>query len=131
MKNHHYNTEPNGDVLSFRNSPTTAHLTIWNEVLQEGNCMGYRFIRKRPIDQFIVDFFSKELNLIIQIKNSSGCGNVNLQREKNKDKRLTELGYNVIWFEVHDALQNRGKIASILEAYIIDFENLKRLIILQ
>ena len=129
MKNHFYNPDLRIKARELRNSPSEAQLALWNDVLQGGDCMGYRFLRNRPVDKFIVDFFSKELNLIIEIKNSLSQDNEDLQRERSKDKRLTELGFNVIWFGDQDVLQRKGKIVSILEAYILDFENLKDLIV--
>jgi len=43
---------------------TKAEKKIWFDFLQKSE---YKFLRQRPIDNFIVDFYCRELNLVIEI----------------------------------------------------------------
>jgi very-short-patch-repair endonuclease len=39
---------------------------LW-KYLRAGQLNGYRFLRHKPIDEFIVDFYCKRLKLVIEI----------------------------------------------------------------
>ena len=58
---------------ALRKDPTRAESKLWHEVLRGRKCMGYRFLRQRPLDKFIADFFSKELKLVIEIDGYTHC----------------------------------------------------------
>ena len=51
-------------------SVSRAEKYLWKSLLKS-NKIGVKFNRQRPIDNFIVDFFSKELGLIIEIDGNS------------------------------------------------------------
>jgi very-short-patch-repair endonuclease len=58
-------------------SVSKAEKYLWKSLLR-GNKIGVKFNRQRPIDNFIVDFFSKELGLIIEIDGSSHFNKQNM-----------------------------------------------------
>lgn len=83
---------------------------------------GYAFLRQRPIGNYIVDFFSKELKLVIEV---DGITHEYKQREdKEKDIYLTKMGYKVLRFEDDDVLNHMNVVAMAIEDYIDEFENL-------
>ena len=45
---------------------TLSEVLLWNELKQK-NILGYDFDRQRPIGEYIVDFYCKELSLVIEI----------------------------------------------------------------
>ena len=45
---------------------TFSEVKLWNE-LKNGQLMGYDFDRQRPIGNYIVDFFCKDLQLAIEV----------------------------------------------------------------
>ena len=83
--------------------------------------MGYRFLRQRPIDQFIVDFFSKELNLVIELDGYTHQFEEVIEKDKYKDKRLSELGFDVIRFSDEEVLSDLNNVARTLENFILNF----------
>ena len=83
---------------------------------------GYAFLRQRPIGNYIVDFFSKELKLVIEV---DGITHEYKQREdKEKDVCLTKMGYKVLRFEDDDVLNHMDVVAMAIEDYIDQFEDL-------
>jgi len=48
---------------------------MWNEILKTRRLKGYQFYRQKPIDKYIVDFFCKELKLIIEMDGITHEGN--------------------------------------------------------
>lgn len=59
---------PNLKVLAkqLRQNMTFSEVKFWNE-LKNGQLMGYDFDRQRPIGNYIVDFFCKDLQLAIEV----------------------------------------------------------------
>ena len=53
-----------------RNNITEAEKIIWNQILSRDKT-GYRFLRQKPIDRFIIDFYCSELSLAIEIDGGS------------------------------------------------------------
>ena len=49
----------------LRNNSTLSEVLFWNNI--KGKSYGYEFHRQVPINDFIVDFFSHELNLSIKL----------------------------------------------------------------
>lgn len=59
----------------LRNRSTLGEILLWNE-LKAGKVMGYKFNRQRPIDRYIVDFYCKPLNLVIEVD-----GDIHIEEE--------------------------------------------------
>lgn len=54
----------------LRKEMTFSEILLWNELKQK-KMLGYDFDRQKPLDNFIVDFFCKELGLVIEIDGDS------------------------------------------------------------
>jgi len=54
--NNNYNKSLKDLASSKRKNGTKAEIKIWNELLK-GKRLGIKFLRQRPIDNYIVDFF--------------------------------------------------------------------------
>jgi very-short-patch-repair endonuclease len=67
--NYNKNLKTKSSALRSR-SVSMAEKYLWKNILSKGQS-GTKFKRQRPINSFIVDFFSQELNLIIEIDGSS------------------------------------------------------------
>ena len=81
---------------------------------------GYAFLRQRPIGNYIADFFSKELKLVIEV---DGITHEYKQREDfEKDIFLTKMGYKVLRFDDHDVLNNLDHVAREIEDFIDQHE---------
>jgi len=52
-----YNKNLKQLARKLRKNPTKAETVMWREVLGEKQMMEYRFLRQRPIGNYIVDFF--------------------------------------------------------------------------
>ena len=66
--------------------------------------MGYKFVRQKPINRFILDFYCSELNLAIEIDGSSH------DRKKGydeaRDKFLQQIGIKTIRVTNNEVLNN-------------------------
>ena len=88
-----YNPKLKEYARKLRNDSTFTEIMVWN-YLKGKQMRGYDFDRQRPIDNYIVDFYCKDLQLAIEIDGESHYGNP--ERDKKKDTRLNELGVTVL-----------------------------------
>ena len=71
MENNHYNRKLKEFAHELRNETVSrAEKCLWKRVLSR-NQQGVKFKRQRPISFFIVDFFSQEIGLIIEVDGNS------------------------------------------------------------
>src|SRR5687768_3028215 len=72
-----------------------AEKILWKAILS-GKQTGQRFLRQRPIDHFIVDFFCPDLRLIIEIDGNSHYHKPDY--DAWRQERLEKLGYHFLRF---------------------------------
>jgi very-short-patch-repair endonuclease len=61
-----YNPKLVSLAKQLRNNMTLSEVLLWDE-LKSKQLLGYEFDRQRPIDNYIVDFYCKDLQLVIEI----------------------------------------------------------------
>jgi len=106
--NHHYNPNLKEYARELRTtSVSKAEKYIWKTLLSRKQ-MGVAFKRQRPISNFIVDFFSAEISLVVEIDGSSHLnrGDYDAYREN----KLKELGFTIIRFSEGEVMQNIGNV---------------------
>jgi len=89
-------------------SVSRAEKQLWLSVLKS-NKIGVKFNRQRPIDHFIVDFFSKELGLIIEIDGNSHDNNPTYDRYRHD--KLIALGFTLLRFQEGEVLNQIDEVA--------------------
>ncbi len=115
-----YNKDLKQYARNLRNSSTLPEVILWSKVLKKRQLRGYPFLRQRPIQNFIVDFFSKDLNLIIELDGT--IHRFQKKKDKQRENELKKLGYSVIRFENEEILNDLIHIEKVLEGFIDDFE---------
>jgi very-short-patch-repair endonuclease len=60
-----YNKQLKPLAKNLRKAGNLAEVLLWKEL--KGKQLGYQFLRQRPIDKYIVDFYCPALNLVIEI----------------------------------------------------------------
>jgi len=79
----------------LRNNSTLGEVLLWKQ-LKCRQMMGYRFLRQRPIGNFIADFYCPKLRLVIEVDGKSHWLDHNKKRDQRKDRYLQSLGLKVI-----------------------------------
>ena len=107
-----YNPKLKQYARKLRNNSTYTEVMLWN-YLKGKQVREYDFDRQRPIDNYIVDFYCKDLMLAIEVDGESHYGN----REKDirKDKRLNKLGVTVLRFDDLDIVYKLDKVLEKIE----------------
>ena len=107
MQNLDYNKNLKERARELRKNSTRAEIRLWCELLRAKQMLGYKFLRQRPIDLYIVDFFNKDLKLIVEVDGSSHDSRSSQDLER--DRKLVNMGYSILRFtneEIFFALDN-------------------------
>lgn len=114
-----YNPKLKEYARKLRNNSTFTEIQLWN-YLKKKQLRGYDFDRQKPIDNYIVDFYCKDLMLAIEVDGESHYGNTD--KDKKKDKRLNELGIAVLRFDDLDIVYKLDKVIEKIEKWIDENE---------
>ncbi len=87
-----------------RKNPTPAEKRLWFEVLQNKRLGKFKFIRQKPIDRYIVDFYCSEL--MLAIKTDGDTHAEQQQYDETRTQRLHALGIDVLRYPNAEILNN-------------------------
>jgi very-short-patch-repair endonuclease len=88
----------------LRQNMTLGEIALWREV--KARKLGFRFSRQIPIDEFIVDFYCKDLQLAIEVDGSIHFVEGHQHKDAKRQRRLESLGVEVIRFSDLDVKNN-------------------------
>ena len=116
----YYNPKLKQRARELRNKSTLSEVLLWNQ-LKARKMKGYQFMRQKPIDDFIVDFFCSKLNLVIEIDGESHDNKIS--EDQIRQRKLETLGLSVLRFNDKDVKRNLRGVLTALENWIDNFEN--------
>ncbi len=116
-----YNPKLKSLAKSLRKNMTFAEVLLWNELKQK-KMMGYDFDRQRPIDEYIVDFYCKDLQLAIEIDGISHDYEEVIKNDKIRQKRLESLGVHFLRFDDREVRNDRRNVLRTIEHWIEEYE---------
>jgi very-short-patch-repair endonuclease len=83
----------------LRLNSTLSEILLWQQ-LKKKQQLGYDFDRQRPIGNYIVDFYCKELGLALEI---DGCSHSDKEDyDLKRQRELEELGVMILRFDDRD-----------------------------
>ena len=87
-----------------RKNPTPAEQKIWFEILRSRQFAAHKFLRQKPIDRFIVDFYCSALRWVIEIDGDSHADDLAYDIERTNILQ----GHNLIVtrYTNHDVMHN-------------------------
>ncbi|MBN2165152.1 MAG: DUF559 domain-containing protein [Marinilabiliaceae bacterium] len=92
-----YNPKLKELARKLRNNSTKSEIILWG-YLKGKQMYGYDFHRQKPIKDYIVDFFCKDLMLAIELDGYSHTLDEVFEKDEVKDQNLNELGITVLRF---------------------------------
>src|SRR3989339_1558485 len=99
----HYNQNLKKKARELRKNMTKGEILLWQKI-NNRQLKNYKFIRQKPIANFIVDFFCKELMLIIEIDGISHYGKE--EYDKKRENFLKEKGFFLLRFREREIYTN-------------------------
>ncbi|AYL98973.1 endonuclease domain-containing protein [Mucilaginibacter celer] len=117
-----YNPKLKPLARKLRKDMTFGEILLWNE-LKEDKLLGFDFDRQRCIDDYIVDFYCKELMLAIEVDGRYHDHEDILIKDNARQAKLESFGVRFLRFteaELKDDLDNvlraiEGKMTEIIK----------------
>jgi very-short-patch-repair endonuclease len=105
---------------SLRKQMTLPEVLLWNK-LKNFQMMGYDFDRQKPLDSYIVDFYCKDLQLVIEIDgdyhNQSDAAEYDYQRQE----KLELFGLKFLRFSERIVQKDMTEVLDHISNWIIEF----------
>jgi very-short-patch-repair endonuclease len=118
LNNYHYNRSLKILARNLRNNSTKAEIYLWNDVLKGGYLKNYKFLRQRPVLNYIADFMCQELMLIIEVDGETHEIEEVAQKDLKKTTDLENVGFTVLRFSDWEVLNRIWDVAEILMKWI-------------
>ena len=104
----------------LRNNSTLGEILLWQE-LKTGKLMGYIFNRQKPLGRFIVDFYCKPLNLVIEVDGGYHTRPEQKLADDIRQKILEDLGVNFLRFADIEVRRDVEQVIDKIKRYINEF----------
>jgi very-short-patch-repair endonuclease len=89
----------------LRKNMTNAEKLLWSK-LKSRQLKGCQFNRQKPIGNYIVDFYSVNAKLVIEVDGGQHYTDKGKQDDNVRDNYMAQLGLRVLRFSDRDVLQN-------------------------
>ena len=116
-----YNPKSKELAKQLRQNMTFSEVKLWDE-LKNGQMMGYDFDRQRPIGNYIVDFFCKDLQLAIEVDGITHLDEKVILKDFIRQDEIESYGVNFLRF---DAMLVVNKVEAALREirnWILEYE---------
>ena len=100
---------------------TKAEQKIWDEILRCRQRGGLKFLRQKPIEGYIVDFYCPKLMLVIEIDGGYHSDNEAKEYDENRTIELEQYGIIVIRYTNEQVLNG---IDAVKESLLIKVKSL-------
>lgn len=112
-----YNPKLKERAKALRYAKNLPEVLFWMKVTKK-QFHGLDFDRQRIVGNYIVDFYVRQLSLVIEIDGASH--NFDSDYDERREKYLNSLGLKVYRITVVDVLKNMNFVIMGLENYIVE-----------
>jgi very-short-patch-repair endonuclease len=92
----------------LRKSSTAAERKLWHAIRNYN--MSIKFRRQVPFGPFIVDFYSPDLNLVIEIDGDTHVGEEAVRYDESREAFLRAQGLRILRYKNSDVLNNLDSV---------------------
>jgi very-short-patch-repair endonuclease len=117
----HYNKSLKEFSKELRNHSTISEVLLWQK-LRASQFRGYGFNRQKPLDQYIVDFYCKKLNLVIEIDGESHDNELVSIKDQERQIILQGFGLSFLRFSDLDVKRKMGSVMEDINSFTDNFE---------
>ncbi|MBI3719515.1 MAG: endonuclease domain-containing protein [Sphingobacteriales bacterium] len=117
-----YNPNLKELAKKLRQNMTYSEVKLWN-VLKDGKMMEYDFDRQRPIGNYIVDFYCKDLMLALEVDGITHDDEKVIQKDEIRQEELEGMGVSFLRFNALDVVNDFDNVLRSIEGWIMDYED--------
>ncbi len=111
----HYQKRLKSYAQKLRKSGNLSEVLLWDEI--KGNKLGYRFLRQRPLGNYIVDFFCHALHMAIEVDGAASHDS-KIERDEKRQGALEKMGMRIVRFTDAEVRQNLSGVVAMIKAEI-------------
>ncbi|MBX9781944.1 MAG: endonuclease domain-containing protein [Chitinophagaceae bacterium] len=105
----------------LRKNMTYSEVKLWME-LRNGGMMGYDFDRQKPILNYIVDFYCKDLMLAIEVDGVTHDNEKAVVKDEIRQEEIEIYGVSFLRFNALDVVHDLKNVLRTIENWIFGFE---------
>ena len=105
----------------LRKNSTLGEILLWQN-LRAGSVMNYTFNRQKPLNRYIVDFYCKPLNLVIEIDGYYHYEQEQMIMDKERQRVLEEMGLSFLRFSELQVRKDMDWVLKEIKNYIVTYE---------
>ena len=106
----------------LRQNSTLSEVLLWNE-LKNRQVLNLDFDRQKPLDNYIVDFYCKELMLAIEVDGDSH--DYSFEEDRLRQEKLEKLGVKFLRFDDVTVKQELSNVIREIEGWVIEHRQLQ------
>jgi very-short-patch-repair endonuclease len=111
-----YNPKLKSVARDLRRTMTLSEVLLWNQ-LKKKQILGFDFDRQRPLGNYVVDFYCKELSLVIEVDGSTH--NFRYEDDTIRQVELEKLGIHFLRFDDLEVKRNLSNVIRVIEDWIV------------
>jgi very-short-patch-repair endonuclease len=116
-----YNPRLKEFARKLRQNMTFSEVKLWNEI-KNGQMMGYDFDRQRPIGNYIVDFYCKDLHLALEVDGITHLEENAKEKDAIRQEELMSLEVHFLRFDALLVVNKVEAVVSEIRDWILDYE---------
>ncbi|MEO9483338.1 MAG: 3'(2'),5'-bisphosphate nucleotidase CysQ [Ekhidna sp.] len=116
-----YNPKLKNLAKKLRQNMTFSEVLLWDQLKQK-KIKGYDFDRQKPLDEFIVDFYCKDLKLAIEIDGNSHDNEDVYKADRKRQSILEKLGVVFLRFDDLEVKKRMDNVIRTIEYWIEEHE---------
>ena len=89
--------------------------------------MNYTFNRQKPLKKYIVDFYCKPLNLVIEVDGGYHEEEVQKIKDSERQRVLEEMGLSFLRFSDKEVKKNLDNVLKAIENYILAYHQIENI----
>ncbi|MDP4905499.1 MAG: endonuclease domain-containing protein [Algoriphagus sp.] len=110
----------------LRSHSTLSEILLWQK-LRASQFRGYAFNRQKPLGNYIVDFYCRKTNLVIEIDGGSHDYEEAVVEDGKRQQILEELGVSFLRFSDWEVKNVMAFVLGEIGYFFDDFENMNGL----
>ena len=113
-----------GVARDLRREQTEAERALW-AMLRGRDLFGLKFRRQHQVGNFVVDFYCRELKLVIELDGADHFNDLQQTLDTKRTESLQRMGMTVIRFENQDVAVNPTIVRQQIERIASELERLR------
>ena len=105
----------------LRSHSTLSEILLWQK-LRASQFRGYAFNRQKLLGNYIVDFYCRKLNLVIEVDGNSHFFEESVMEDQERQNVIERMGLNFLRFSDLEVKRSMPSVLGEIGYFIDDFE---------